>query len=251
MIQAATDNAAVPGVVVGVGSDVPERTDPERFRRKFGIEPAVRDLHRPHRREQGLPRALLPLPALCGGLPARPRPGADRQRDHRRAETSPDSPPRVPRRPRQVRRAGGVGPADHAVVLREPVDGRPRGVGARPAGAGQRALRRAEGAVHPEQRGALLRELRGVRRGPLLARVERAAERAARPQRPRVLQAELRVAGDRAEVPRHVRSAQADFRLRRDAGSSDRAGSPGGSGNCRRRATILDASVRRGDPRTA
>jgi glycosyltransferase involved in cell wall biosynthesis len=37
MIQAATNNAAVPGVVVGVGSDVPDRTDPERFRRKFKI----------------------------------------------------------------------------------------------------------------------------------------------------------------------------------------------------------------------
>jgi glycosyltransferase involved in cell wall biosynthesis len=37
MIQAATNNAAVPGVVVGVGSDVPERTDPERFRRTFEI----------------------------------------------------------------------------------------------------------------------------------------------------------------------------------------------------------------------
>jgi glycosyltransferase involved in cell wall biosynthesis len=35
MIQAAANNASVPGVVVGVGSDVPNRTDPERFRRKF------------------------------------------------------------------------------------------------------------------------------------------------------------------------------------------------------------------------
>ena len=35
MIQAASGNASVPGVVVGVGSDVPGRTDPERFRRKF------------------------------------------------------------------------------------------------------------------------------------------------------------------------------------------------------------------------
>jgi glycosyltransferase involved in cell wall biosynthesis len=35
MIQAATGNDAVPGVVVGVGSDVPARTEPERFRRKF------------------------------------------------------------------------------------------------------------------------------------------------------------------------------------------------------------------------
>jgi len=37
MIVAAANNASVPGVVVGVGSDVPDRTDPERFRRKFQI----------------------------------------------------------------------------------------------------------------------------------------------------------------------------------------------------------------------
>jgi glycosyltransferase involved in cell wall biosynthesis len=35
MIQAASGNTSVPGVVVGVGSDVPQRTDPARFRRKF------------------------------------------------------------------------------------------------------------------------------------------------------------------------------------------------------------------------
>jgi glycosyltransferase involved in cell wall biosynthesis len=37
MIQAATKNHDVPGVVVGVGSDVPDRTDPARFRRKHRI----------------------------------------------------------------------------------------------------------------------------------------------------------------------------------------------------------------------
>jgi glycosyltransferase involved in cell wall biosynthesis len=37
MIQRATGNDQVPGVVVGVGSDVPSRTDPSRFRRTFGI----------------------------------------------------------------------------------------------------------------------------------------------------------------------------------------------------------------------
>jgi glycosyltransferase involved in cell wall biosynthesis len=37
MIQAATGNEHVPGVVVGVGSDVPERTDPARFRRTYNI----------------------------------------------------------------------------------------------------------------------------------------------------------------------------------------------------------------------
>jgi glycosyltransferase involved in cell wall biosynthesis len=37
MIQAATRNESVPGVVVGVGSDVPSRTDPGRFRRRHRI----------------------------------------------------------------------------------------------------------------------------------------------------------------------------------------------------------------------
>jgi glycosyltransferase involved in cell wall biosynthesis len=38
MIQAAAGNADVPGVVVGVGSDVPERTDGARFRRAFNLQ---------------------------------------------------------------------------------------------------------------------------------------------------------------------------------------------------------------------
>jgi glycosyltransferase involved in cell wall biosynthesis len=37
LIQAASGNDAVPGVVVGVGSDVPDRPQPQRFRKKFGI----------------------------------------------------------------------------------------------------------------------------------------------------------------------------------------------------------------------
>ena len=37
MIQTVSGNTAVPGVVVGVGSDVPDRSDPGRFRRKFKI----------------------------------------------------------------------------------------------------------------------------------------------------------------------------------------------------------------------
>jgi glycosyltransferase involved in cell wall biosynthesis len=38
MIQAATANHDVPGVVVGIGSDVPATTMPERFRRKFNLQ---------------------------------------------------------------------------------------------------------------------------------------------------------------------------------------------------------------------
>lgn len=38
LIQAAAANQAVPGVVVGVGSEVPERTAPDRFRQKYGLD---------------------------------------------------------------------------------------------------------------------------------------------------------------------------------------------------------------------
>src|SRR5687767_5944562 len=38
MIHAASGNSNVPGVVVGVGSEVPDRGDAERFRRKFQID---------------------------------------------------------------------------------------------------------------------------------------------------------------------------------------------------------------------
>lgn len=37
MIRTVASNDAVPGVVVGVGSDVPDRTDPARFRRTFDV----------------------------------------------------------------------------------------------------------------------------------------------------------------------------------------------------------------------
>jgi glycosyltransferase involved in cell wall biosynthesis len=37
MIQAATNNRDVPGVVVGIGSAIPERTQADRFRQKYGI----------------------------------------------------------------------------------------------------------------------------------------------------------------------------------------------------------------------
>jgi glycosyltransferase involved in cell wall biosynthesis len=37
MIHAATHNESVPGVVVGVGSNVPDRTDPASFRRRYRI----------------------------------------------------------------------------------------------------------------------------------------------------------------------------------------------------------------------
>jgi glycosyltransferase involved in cell wall biosynthesis len=38
VIQAVSGNHGVPGVVVGVGSEIPAQTDPARFRRAFGVE---------------------------------------------------------------------------------------------------------------------------------------------------------------------------------------------------------------------
>ena len=110
---------------------------------------AVRDLCRPHRREQGLPGALRVRsrhirPRRCGAAVARP----DRQLDaadsaaSRASGTSASSTTATsstPWRPSEL--------LDHAVVLREPVDGGARGMGARKAGARQREMRRAEGPV--------------------------------------------------------------------------------------------------------
>ena len=133
-----------PGVVVGVGSDVPARTDAERFRQKF-------DIRRPFAiyigridENKGCDELFSFFQRYARDVSARPRPGA-----RSAARSSPS---------RSIRASiisasstiedkfdalAAVGPADHAVVLREPVDGRARGVGARPAGARQRALRRA------------------------------------------------------------------------------------------------------------
>ena len=158
MIQAVSGNHDVPG---------------RRRRRRIGrpAQPAagavpaevqhpraVCRLRRPHRREQGLQGAVRVLPGLSarsvGQAVARP----DRQLAAADSRASAHPASRLPRRRRQVRRDGGRRSADHAVVLREPVDGRARSVGARPAGAGQRQVRRAEGPVHPQQRRPLLRD---------------------------------------------------------------------------------------------
>ncbi len=120
---------------------------------------SVRHLRRAHRREQGLQGAVRVLPATH---PERARPNAaaaHRQLDPAGARSPDDPPPRVRERRRQVRRDGRRRCADHAVVLREPLDGRARGVGPRHAGARQRPLRRAEGTVPAQQRRPLLREL--------------------------------------------------------------------------------------------
>ncbi len=115
---------------------------------------AHRDLHRPHRREQGLRRALRFLEALCRDYARRPDARAHR---HTGAADSPapaDQAPRLRQRRREVRRAGRGRVPDHAVVLREPLDGGTRGVGPRQAGARQREVRRAARTGRAQQRRA-------------------------------------------------------------------------------------------------
>ena len=174
MIQAVAGNSDVPGVVVGIGSEVPARTDPGRFRRTFGVRrPFALYIGRIDE-NKGCGELFDHFQRYAAHLPARAGSPADRHP----VMPVPDAPSNPSSRlrigPGQVRRAGGGRPPDHAVVLREPLDGRARGVGAGPAGAGERTVRRPEGPVHPEPRGLVLRKLRGVRRSALRARVERA-----------------------------------------------------------------------------
>ena len=161
MIQAVVRQSAGAGVVVGVGSDVPAEPAARTLPPEVQHPRAVRGLRRPHRREQGLQGAVRVLRGLSAAMP------------HGKLSLVliGNSLLPIPKHPRirhlgflddarQVRRDGRRRAADHAVVLREPVDGGARSVGARPAGARQRQVRRAEGPVHPQQRRPVLRELR-------------------------------------------------------------------------------------------
>ena len=164
MIQAVSGNDAVPHVVVGVGSEVPARTNPERFRQKYGItSPFVVYVGRIDE-NKGCTELFSHFERYTRAAAGRPVAGADGDLDpaHPRQPAHPASRLRVRRG--QVRRHRRRRSAHHAVLLREPVDGGPRGVGARQAGAGERPLRRAAGPVPAQQRRALLRERRGVPR---------------------------------------------------------------------------------------
>ncbi len=134
-------NTHVPGVTVGVGFDPP--TDDRRGRAavKFGLDGAYRALRGPHRREQGVCRAVRLLSAYQ-------RRGRTAQIDLVLIGTPMMPVPRTPafgtsgyrQRPRQVRRARWRRSARHVVLLREPLDGDDRGVGPGGPGARQRPL---------------------------------------------------------------------------------------------------------------
>ena len=211
----------------------------------------VRDLRRAHRREQGLRRAV----RLLRQLPAAPRPAAlaDPRRHVDPADSGASAHPasRLHLRPRQVRRHRRLGGADHAVAVREPVDGRARGVGPGPAGAGQRPLRRAARADHPQPRRALLRRLPGVRRGAVHADVEPAAAPGVRRERAPLLRAPLRVAGDPAQVPRTCSGSCRGPTPRRPRSMRCLAGWRAGGGRWRPRRRSSTASPRARWPTTS
>ena len=149
----------------------------------------VRDLRRPHRREQGLQASCSSyFRRYAATFPARPGPGAGRQRDHagaasiRASITSASSPTRTS----STRMAAAdllIMPSYFEslsmVALEAWAMGKPVLANGRCDVLKGQCIR--SGA------GPLLRELRGVRRDAVLARVERSAARAARAQRPRVL----------------------------------------------------------------
>ena len=137
----------------------PERTQPWRFRKKFNVKRPFAIYIGRIDENKGCARAVRLLRALRGDVSARARPACWSDRrvlDDPEASAHPA--PRLPVGRGQVRRARGRRRADHAVAVREPVDGRARGVGARQAGAGQRPLRRPARPGRAQQRRAVLRE---------------------------------------------------------------------------------------------
>ena len=116
MIQAVSGNDAVPHVVVGVGSEVPARTDPGAVPPEVRDHVAVHRLRRPHRREQGLQGAVLPLRAIHARRPERPVARADGTLDpaHPGSPAHPAS--RLRRRRGQVRRHRRLGGPRDAVA---------------------------------------------------------------------------------------------------------------------------------------
>ncbi len=208
MIQTISGNQDVPGVVVGVGSDVPNNPQAFRFRQKYNIRgpfaiyvgridqnKGCTELFEFFQGYQKDPATKLSL-VLVGNtlLP-------------------------IPQHPR-IRHLGFLNDTDKfdamaaAELLVMPSYYESLSMVALEAwalgkaGTRQRQVRRAEGPVHPQQCRAVLRHLRGIRRRAPGDGTQPLADRFARTQRPPVLSRQLRLAGDRAEIPRHVRAAE-------------------------------------------
>ena len=208
MIQALSGNQEVPGVVVGIGSDVPQHPQPGRFRQKFGHPRAICHLRRANRREQGLPGAVRLLPDL---RPRHVRPAvarADRQlRCCRfpsiRASVTSDSLTTPTSSTRWRRPICSIMPSYFESLSMVALEAWALG---KPVLANGKCDV-LEGSMHPQQRRAVLRRSVGVRRDAERDRAKPLAQRQPWPQRPAVLPRALRLAGDRTEISRDARAA--------------------------------------------
>ena len=200
MIQAATGNQNVPGVVVGVGSEVPQRPEPARFRRRFKMRrpfaiyigridenKGCGELFRYFQRYAAtFPRGLdlVLVGSAVMPIPSHPR-------IHHLGFLSDED------------KFDALAAADllimpsyfeslSMVALEAWALGRPVLANGRCDVLKGQCLR--------SNAGTVLRELRRVCGNAVRTRIERAPAREARTERPRLLQRQLRVAGDRAEV---------------------------------------------------
>ena len=202
LIKSLAHNDDVPGVVVGVGSEVPEQTHPERFRREYGVRgpfaiyigridenKGCHELFQHFIRYAASRSPRLSLVLI--GNPIMP----------------------VPDHPR-IRHLGVLPDADKfdalaaadALIMPSYYESLSmvalEAWALGPTGAGQRTLRRAERSMRPEQRRPLLRELRRVCGDAPPARVEPAHQRLARSEWAQLLWNSLQLADDRAQVSR-------------------------------------------------
>ena len=159
LIQGVSNNQSVPGVVVGIGSEIPERSNGGRFRQKFDMRDRFAIYVGRIDENKGCVELFDFFEHYSASLVDGMHLVLIGTRAHSDSEASAHPSPRLRRGSGQVRRDGGRGAADHAVVSREPVDGGARSVGDGQAGARQREVRRAAGPVHPQQRRPVLREL--------------------------------------------------------------------------------------------
>ena len=205
MIHAVSGNQQVPGVVVGVGSDVPQNPQAGRFRQKYNIRgpfaiyvgridqnKGCKELFEFFQRYLKEPTGQLSLVLVGNSLLP------------------------IPEHPR-IRHLGFLDDADKfdamaaADLLIMPSYFESLSMVALEAWAlGKPVLANGKcdvlkGQCIRSNAGLYYETLRGVRRNPARDRAEPLAERHARPQRPAVLPRQLRLAGHRAEIPRHVR----------------------------------------------
>ena len=89
MIQHVAGNHDVPGVVVGIGSEVPERTEPERFRQQFGITARSQSTWAASTRTRAARSCSSSSSATAARMPASCTLVLDRQDDTARCPTHP------------------------------------------------------------------------------------------------------------------------------------------------------------------